>query len=35
MHRVAIGTDGLHAQIKFLKREIKQKHFRSNLEIKN
>ena len=35
MHKVGVGTDGPHAQVKFLKQEIKQKRFRSNFEIKN
>ena len=35
MHKGGVGTDGPHAQIKFLKQEIKQKRFRSNFEIKN
>ena len=35
MHKVDIGTDGPHAQINFVKQEIKQKPFRSNFEIKN
>ena len=35
MHKVGIGTDGPHAQIKFLKKEIKQKRFRSDFEITN
>ena len=26
MHKIVVGTDGPHAQIKFLKQEIKQKH---------
>ena len=34
MHKVSVGTDGLHAHIKFLKLEIKQNRFRRNLEIK-
>ena len=29
MHKVGVRTDGPHAQIKFLKHEIKQKRFRS------
>lgn len=35
MHKVGAVTGGPHAQIKFLKREIKQKRFRSSFEIKN
>ena len=35
MHKVCVGTDRPHAQTKFLKTEIKQKHFRNNFEIKN
>ena len=35
MLKVSVGNDGPHAQIKFLKQEIKQKRFRSNFEIKN
>ena len=34
MHNVGVGTDPPHAQIKFLKQEIKQKRFRSTFEIK-
>ena len=34
MHKVGVGTDGPHAQIKFVKQEIKQKPFRSNFEIR-
>ena len=34
MHNVGVGTDPRHAQIKFLKQEIKQKRFRSTFEIK-
>ena len=34
MHKVGVGTDGQHAQIKFVKQEIKQKPFRSNFEIR-
>ena len=35
MHKVGVGADGPHAQIKFLKQEIKQKRFRNNFEIEN
>ena len=35
MHKVGVGTDEPHAQIKFVKQEIKQKPFRSSFEIKN
>ena len=35
MHQVGVGTDCPHAQIKYLKQEIKQKRFQSNFEIKN
>ena len=35
MHKVCVGTDRPHAQTKFLKKEIKQKRFRNNFEIKN
>ena len=34
LHKVAASTDGPHDQIKFLKREIKQKRYRSKFEIK-
>ena len=34
MCKVCAGTDGVHAQIMFLKQEIKQKRFRSKFEIK-
>ena len=34
MHKVGAVTGGPHAQIKFLKREIKQNCFRSSFEIK-
>ena len=34
MHHVGVGTDCPHAQIKFLKQEIKQKRFQSNFELK-
>ena len=31
MHKVGLGTDGPHAQIKFLKQEIKQKRYQNKL----
>ena len=33
MYKVGVGTDGPHAQIKFLKQEIKQERFQSKFEI--
>ena len=35
MHKFDVGSAGSHAQINFVKQEIKQKPFRSNFEIKN
>ena len=35
MHKICVGTDRPHAPTKFLKKEIKQKRFRNNFEIKN
>ena len=35
MHKICVGTDRPHAPTKFLKKEIKQKRFRHNFEIKN
>ena len=34
MYKVGVGTYPPHAQIKFLKQEIKQKRFRNTFEIK-